>query len=925
MSAQAPAMIGREGEFARLREFLSEPKAGPEALVLVGEPGIGKTTLCRQGELRAGEEGWTVLSARPAEAEREMAYSVLGDLLRGQQERIGVLPAPQRRALESALLGGVQQYAPPSPRAMGLGLLGLIEDLVADRPVLVAVDDAQWIDGSSAIVLSFAMRRLGTLPVRVLATTRPSSWEPATRQLGLDHWPSQRVEMLSIGSLSLVALGRLINEAFGINLPRSVLRRLEQLTHGNPFHALQVAPLLAEAPASDAWMLPVPDTPAAAILARMRSLPASMNRDLGLFSAASPQTLQFIREAGRPALKRSVEAAIREGILLINFERPQFSHPLIPSVLYSSLSPDERQRTHRQLGSLAPDPSERARHRALASAGPDESVATDLDAAATREESRGAPAAAGALLELAAGMSAEVEDRHRRLIAAADAYDMAGLLDRAEELLRGVLDSPLAGGQRHRARIRLASLAADFSEMDRQLTIVLRDTKVEAGVRSEGLSARAGARFNVGDLAGAIADSEAALVNAEEAGDAGAVAHAAVNVAWWQTFAGSTSRDPLERARELRGGVDYLGYGANPEFLVALRHLYRDRVAAARAGLDALIAESTQRGDDGSLAGYYFHASEVELRAGSFVAAEERAQKALDIDRAMGHDQSIAAALFALGLATAHLGRTDTARKCANEGLATAESMGDWIFRLQNSTALGFVDLSVGAANAAADRLGGIPSELLAHGFREPSVIPAWPNAIEALLQAGRTVEAEDLVPTYLQLAEEFDCPWARATGRRCNGLLAAARGNLPDAEAILREAADTHADLVSPFERARTLLALGSVMRRRRLRREAREILGEAWQTFASLGATGWAERARQEGARIRGRQSDLAGLSVTELSVARMVADGHTNREVAAALFMAERTVEANLSRIYAKLGIRSRTELTRWMDKQPEGSAP
>ena len=353
--------------------------------------------------------------------------------------------------------------------------------------------------------------------------------------------------------------------------------------------------------------------------------------------------------------------------------------------------------------------------------------------------------------------------------------------------------------------------------------------------------------------------------------------------------------------------------------------MYRDRIEEARAGLEALIAEATQRGDDGSLAGYYFHASEVELRAGSFAAAEERAQKALEIDRAMGHDQSIAAPLFALGLATAHLGRTDTARRCANEGLATAESMGDWIFRLQNATALGFVDLSVGAADAAADRLGGIPSELLAHGFREPSVIPAWPNAIEALLQAGRTVEAEDLVPTYLELAEEFDCPWARATGRRCNGLLAAARGNLPDAEAILREAADTHADLVSPFERARTLLALGSVLRRRRQRREAREVLGEARQTFASLGATGWAERARQEAARIRGRQSDLPGLSVTELSVARMVADGHTNREVAAALFMAERTVEANLSRIYAKLGIRSRTELTRWMDKQPEGSAP
>jgi DNA-binding CsgD family transcriptional regulator len=250
--------------------------------------------------------------------------------------------------------------------------------------------------------------------------------------------------------------------------------------------------------------------------------------------------------------------------------------------------------------------------------------------------------------------------------------------------------------------------------------------------------------------------------------------------------------------------------------------------------------------------------------------------------------------------------------------------LGDWIFGLQNATALGFIDLSVGASAAAAARLGVIPEQLLSHGFREPSVIPAWPNAIEALLQAGQTDRAADLVSVYLELAEEFNCPWARATGRRCNGLLAAARGDLPAAEAMLREAADTHADVVSPFERARTLMALGTVLRRQRLRREAREILGQAGQAFASLGAIVWADHAREEAARIRGRQSDLPGLSVTELSVARMVADGHTNREIAAALFMAERTVEANLSRIYAKLGIRSRTDLTRWMADRPKSPA-
>jgi DNA-binding CsgD family transcriptional regulator len=925
MRTQAPPIIGREEEAARLREFLAAPEAGPAALVLMGEPGIGKTTVWQQAELWAADEGWTVLSARPAEAERDLAFSVLGDLLRNHHDHFGVLPPPQRRALEAALLGAVKPHVPPSPRAMGLGLLRLIQELVADRPLLLAVDDAQWIDGSSAIVLSFAMRRLGTLQVRVLITTRLDSWELATRHFGLDHWPSGRVETLAIGGLSLPVLGRLIEEALGINLPRPVLRRLGELAHGNPYHALQVAPLLAEAPAAEAWSLPVPDTPAEAILARLGRLPASMRKSLAVFSAASPQTLQAIRDGGPVVLRRALDAAIRQGVLQIRSGRPQFSHPLIPSVVYGSLSADERQRTHRRLAEVAVDPSERARHRALASAGPDESAATDLVGAARREEARGAPEAAGALLELAAKVSPDTEDRYRRLIAAADAFDLAGLLDRAADVLRVVITSPLAGGQRHRARISLATRAKDFSEIDRQLTAILREPTLEPDVRAEAYSVRAGIRFNSGDLQGAIDDSKAALTSAEEADDATAAVSAAVNLAWLETFAAPARPEPLERAGELSGGADYLGYGANPDLVVALRHLYRDRVDEARAGLDGLIALATQRGDDASLAGYHFHATEVEVRAASFAAAEEHAHQALEIDRAIGHHQGMAVSAFAAALTAAHLGQIDVARRFAVEGLVTAESLGDWIFRLQNATALGFIDLSTGASEAAADRLGGIPRELLAHGFREPSVIPAWPNAIEALLQAGRVREAEDLVPTYLELAGEFDCPWARATGKRCEGLLAAARGDLPTAEATLREAADTHADLVSPFERARTLLALGSVLRRQRLRREARDVIGEAQQTFASLGATGWAERARQEAARIRGRQSDLPGLSVTELSVARIVADGHTNREVAAVLFMAERTVEANLTSIYAKLGIRSRTELTRWMDKRPESAAP
>jgi DNA-binding CsgD family transcriptional regulator len=848
-----------------------------------------------------------------------MPFSVLGDLLRQQQARLPDLPPPQHRALDAALLGPTEAQTPPSPMTMGLGFLRLIENLGDEQPVLIAVDDAQWVDGSSAMVLGFAMRRLGKARVRVIVTTRPETSEFASRQLGLDHWPSNLVENFPIRGVSLRALGQLVDETLRINLPRPVLRRLEQITGGNPYHALLVAPLLAEAPVADQWRLPVPDTPAAAILARLRRLPPAVHRDVGVFSAASPQTLQFIRDSGPSRLRRSLEASIVEGVLVLPSGRPQFSHPLIPSVAYSALPLDRRRDTHALLASMAPDPAERARHRAAASDGPDASVAADLEAASIAEKGRGAPEAEGALLELAAEMSPETEERCRRLIDAADAFDEAGMLDRAGQLLTRVLGSSSARGQRQRAHIRLATRAGNLTAMDAGLSAVLVEPSLEPSIRAEAFDARASARFNAGDLTGAIADSKASLTNAEAANEVMAVVRGAVNVAWLQTFAAPARPEPLRRARKLRAGRDYLGYGANPELVVALRHMYRDRISIARAGLGTLIEVATRRGDDASLAGYHFHAAELEIRAGRFHSANEHARLALEIDRAIGNNH--ASSLFAAGLTAAHLGRTDDARRYAVEGLAAAEALDDWVFRLQTSTVLGFTDLSIGDADAAAARLGDIPRQLLSHGFREPSVIPVWPNAIEALLLAGQIDRAADLLPVYMELAEDFGCPWARATGSRCKGLLAAAQGELAEAEPELRAAVDTHRDLVSPFERARTLMALGTVLRRQRQRREARAVLGEAREIFSSLGAVGWAEHAQHELARIGGREGELPGLSVTELSVARLVAEGHTNREVAAALFVAERTVEANLSRIYAKLEIRSRTELTRWIAAQSD----
>jgi DNA-binding CsgD family transcriptional regulator len=267
---------------------------------------------------------------------------------------------------------------------------------------------------------------------------------------------------------------------------------------------------------------------------------------------------------------------------------------------------------------------------------------------------------------------------------------------------------------------------------------------------------------------------------------------------------------------------------------------------------------------------------------------------------------------FAVGLVEAHLGRADPARLAALEGLRVAEALGEILLLIPNLSVLGFLELSLGNFAEADAYLSRAVELEQAMGVREPAYFRVVPDEIEALVALGRLDEAEALLAPFEEAGRNLDRAWAIATGARCRALILAARGDLAGASTAIDEAVREHDRLPLPFELGRTLLVRGTVERRAKRKREARETLTKALEIFDGLGASLWADKARAELARIGGRAASSLDLTPTEDRVAALVAAGSTNREVADALFVSIHTVEANLKRIYRKLGVRSRTEL-------------
>jgi len=900
------SLVGREAELARAASFLDSAAERLQALAVVGPPGIGKTTVLRAAAQRAEELGRPVLSARPTGAEARLSFAALSDLLAPLEEDVfGALPAPQRRAIDIALLRHDTPAGRADGRVVASALLSLLRELAGRGPLVIAVDDAQWLDAATAETLAFAVRRVQELPLGILVSVRVEGVRPETFE---EVVPEDRREEIVLGPLSVGALHDVVKRELGLTFPRPVLVRLVSECGGNPFYALEIARELARSGLpSPREPLPLPAQIRTLTQARLARLPRRTQDALLAAASLSRPTASLVDvEALVPAEEAGIVHVGHDG-------RVRFAHPLFASAVYDAAPAGRRRQAHRSLAGIVGDPEERARHLALVAEGPDEAVAEALDEAAARAARRGASAAAAELARRALELTHDPRSRRG--------------VERAIDAARHLLDV----GESSEALSVLAAVDADTADGDVHARLLYEQGKIwwyerdfERGYR---VLLEAAARANDPELLAAIhvqaawvsqdidprlaiphTDEVLSLVDPEER--PGRYSQALLHGAYLRLVSGQgADMEAYERGCELqRLNDDWDEVSPVP----GMFPLLLDDFERAWAFYGPGVARSREEGDEMSVQGTLLRLVEIALWTGNWAAADELADEGMQVADRISSRAYLGGALYARGLVDAYLGRVDEARSAGERVLEPttepyARAVGYWI--------LGFLASSLDDPVAAAGHFDQAASAVSALNQREPARFRFDGDHVEAVIRIGELERAEQLIAGLEERSRITPRPWIQAVTARSRALLLSARGDLDAALTAMQEALGHHDRLQMPFERARTLLELGRLLRRRKERREARVALQEALDVFQELGAPLWAELAQAELARVPVRRAP-GDLTPTETTIASLAATGLTNRAIAERAFVSPKTVESNLARVYRKLGIRSRAELGRAM---------
>jgi len=911
MSAE---VVGRQAELRVIGGFLESIRTGPRALMLDGQPGIGKTTLLQAGIAEAVERGYTVLFCRPAQSEARLSYSSIADLLLGLVDPdLGVLPAPQREALDAVLLRTKPPRSTVDHRSVATAFLAVVRRLSSRRPVLISVDDFQWLDRSSSHTIDYASRRISG-PIGFLVSSRLQGQTSDDAMVRLMQ--PEAVERLEVGPMSLTAIHQLLRERTGRTYSRTALERIYEASGGNPFFALELARVLGEgtdvgSPAR------LPATVAELTRARVSGLDVHVREVLLAASALAAPSVELLIRAVGPGATQALEQAELLGIVELSGPNVRFSHPILASGVYGLASPSKRRAIHRRLADVGLDIEERARHLALAAVTADVETIAALDAAAASAQRRGAAAAAAELLELVLRLGPD--DAGRKMRAAAGQFE-AGNPGRARDLLEDAIKQLAAGPTRAEALRLLASVNiydASYRDAPDLLRRALPEAEADVALQSQIQVELAFVLFNLGAFGEAIPHADRALAAAEGTGSSGLIAHALAVVTIFAFMTGEGLRESdLERALRLEDLQSRANIFLHPYLVAGLLRMWSGRLEEARAGLYARRRRCLERGAETDLMFIALHLAILECWRGDLASAKAIANDAHERALQIGTAVPLALALTGAAYAAAYAGDASEARRAAHAALDTFARAELAVPALVPLGLLGFVDLSEGRVQAAASRLGPMAVAAASMGVREPSIVTYAADAIEALIATDQLPEAERLIDWIEEHGRRLDRAWAMATGGRCRSLLLAATGRLDAAVECCERALEEHARLPMPFERARTVLVLGQLQRRRGKRRAAEAALSEAQGAFEMLGAKLWAEKARIERTRLGTHRGDPKQLTPSEQRIAQLAAQGQTNKEVAAALLVSPKTVEANLARIYSKLGIGSRAELGRSM---------
>ena len=881
----ATELVGRERELAAVAAALQG--GASRAVLIEGEAGIGKTSVWRAAVDEARRAGMRVLRAAPGPGEQALAFAGLGDLLADVLDSVeDALPPPQRRAVAVALQLEDPAGEPPSSTAIASATLSALRAVAAiDGPVLLAVDDVQWLDASSATILAFVLRRVEPEAVAVLLAHRTGE-PPGPLAAVVD---ARGGEVVALAGLSLGAIQRLLATRLELPASRPLLRRIHEVSGGNPFYALELG--RAAARSGERTMPPVPPQLHELVAARLDALPEPTRAYLLELAAAGEPPPELLRD-------RRAAAAVRAGVLELAGEEPRFAHPLLRAAVYAAADPWRRREVHARLAELASSPEERARHLAT--------VAEAPDAAAARA------VAAGELYARALELVPpdDLETVAELALGAASAFNAAGDGGRAYALCHEAVARLPEGLLRAPVLVFLADnhRSNTFEIADQAVRESAGDPALLAAARN----ARSDLLFAFSRLEEARDEALAAAESARTGADTGALVRALTQVGYLGVLMGEpTAREALEEALELERaqGTAHLFYG--PGTALAVVQIWHDELAVARATLARQAAEAAAQGDEPVRHALLVHLLKADWRAGDREALERHAETVAGIQASAGWEDRGSSG-WARALAAAHAGRLDEAREHARSSLAAAEASGNHMWVLQASVVLGHVELAAGDAPAAADALAPLAARAREQSIREPGMLAYHHDELEALARSGRLEEAEQRVAAVAADAERLRRPRELLAAARGRALLLEARDDLERAAEELERALPLHERLPAPVEHGRTLLLLGSLRRRLRQRGAAREVLEDAAARLAAAGADAWAQRAREELARLGGRAPSGAALTAAEERVAALAAEGRSTKEIAAALVVSPKTVEGHLTRIYEKLGVRSRAEL-------------
>ena len=905
-------LLGRDSERSRISELLDDGRRSRSGvLVLRGEPGVGKSALLEDARERATD--MRVLESRGVESEAELPFAALHQLVRPVLGYLGRLPGPQADALGGAL--GLEARAAGERLLVSLAVLSLLSDAAEDGPLLCLIDDAHWLDEASADALVFVARRLEAEGIVMLFAAR----EGEARRFEGAGLPE-----LPLGGLDREAAGALLDRRLDVAISQEARDRLIDGTGGNPLALLELPSVLSEAQLTGTEPLLDPLPAGAhverAFLARVRRLPKDTQTVLLVAAADDTGELYTaLRAAGLlGASAGALDAAEQAGLVRVRPTRLDFRHPLVRSAIYQGAPLSRRQGAHGALAAVLDgdaDADRRAWHRAAASVAPDPTVGDELEQAADRASRRGGFTAASLAFERAAALTPDDGDRARRLTAAAENAWLSGrperalmLFDRARRFAsrpvqradidrgRGLIELNLGvPGDAHEI---LGRAAAEVAPVDGERALYMLSVATVAAAYAgdlEAVIATAGSAEGVEAAETSVTRFLSEFLTGAGAYFGGDFARAAPSLRCALELAEDADADARGRFAELGilAGAAGLFLGDDRR---ARRHNNRVIVRARDSGALSLLTQARPR------------LALTDIWDGHWPSASATLREGLELARQIGQHQIVAHLLSELAVIAAYRGDEPECRSLAAESRRLAYERR--LVHVANTARWALLALELGGgraddAFAAACEITGPP-------------ITLWTglDRIEAAARAGQEGTAEIWLASFDRWAEHSAVAWARAAALHCRALLC---DDETETDRLFLAALEAHADAGRPFARARTELAYGEFLRRARRRIEAREHLRAALDRFETLDARLWAERARMElrasGQTARRRDpSTRDELTAQELQIVQFVAEGLTNREVAAQLFLSPRTIDFHLRNIFRKLGIASRTELAR-----------